>query len=63
MKKKDWRDELIALLDGLNTQHIDLLMSSGKVEDFRHYGEAYHRASIKDKDKNNGVHTLNREVK
>lgn len=47
--KDDWRLKLMVLLEGLNTQHIDLLMSSGTVEDFKRYGEACYRATIKNK--------------
>lgn len=43
--RDEWKLKLVALLEGLQTEHIELLMSSGKIEDFRNYGKAYYRAS------------------
>lgn len=37
-------EKLRALLEGLETQHIDKLMNEGKVGDFKRYGEAYFKA-------------------
>ena len=37
----NYKNKLIALLEGLETQHISKLMENGKIATFRRYGEAY----------------------
>jgi hypothetical protein len=39
--KETYKEKLRALLEGLGTQHIDLLMKDAKVRDYRTYGEGY----------------------
>lgn len=47
---KENKEKLRALLEGLETNNIDKLLSEGKVGDFRNYGKAYIQA-VRDKRK------------
>ena len=39
--KETYKEKLRALLEGLGTKHIDLLMKDAKTEDYRTYGKGY----------------------
>jgi hypothetical protein len=40
-KDNNYKEKLRALLEGLETQHVDDLIKRGKVGDFFNYGKAY----------------------
>ena len=42
--RNSYKRKLRALLEGLETQHVDKLMKEGKTGDFRNYGKAYVKA-------------------
>ncbi len=48
--RNTYKNKLKALLEGLETQHIDMLIKKGKVGDYRKYGKAYFNASNKQND-------------
>ena len=52
-------EKLVALLEGLGTQHIEKLLREGKVGDFLNYGKVYYEAAVKNKRKEVAELTVN----